>query len=73
MTQSLTETVAAEVRAELGRQRKSGAWLALQLGVSDAWVSRRISGSMPMSVEDLERIADVLEVTPAYLMGGRAA
>jgi transcriptional regulator with XRE-family HTH domain len=69
----LTETVAAEVRAELGRQRKSGAWLALQLGVSDAWVSRRISGSMPMSVEDLERIADVLEVTPAYLMGGRAA
>jgi len=72
MTRSLTDTVAAEVRAELGRQRKTGAWLARELGVSEAWVSRRLGEKAPhpMSVRDLEQIASALKVTVASLMPG---
>lgn len=69
MTRSLSDSVATEVRAELGRQRRSGRWLAQQLEVSDAWVSRRLSNEYPMSVDDLDRIAAILEVEPAALLG----
>jgi transcriptional regulator with XRE-family HTH domain len=70
MTRSLTDTVAAEVRAELGRQHKTGAWLARQLGVSEAWVSRRLGEKdpQPMNVRDLERIASALKVDVQALM-----
>ena len=56
------------MRAELGRQRRTGAWLAEQLGVSTAYVSRRLSGEFPMTIEDLHRIAAALGVAVADLM-----
>ncbi|MQA84085.1 MAG: helix-turn-helix domain-containing protein [Streptosporangiales bacterium] len=54
--------VAAEIRAELARQRISHSALAEKLGVSRAYLSRRLSGDTPLSVPDLAAIAAILGV-----------
>jgi hypothetical protein len=59
------EFVAAEVRAEMGRQGRTNSWLAVQLGVSEMWVGRRLripGREVDLSEDDLDRIADVLGV-----------
>lgn len=73
MTQSLTETVAAEIRAELGRQQTSAAELAKRLGVSGTYVWRRLNGQAALSTDDLERISDALGVSVTALLGRRAS
>lgn len=60
-------TVAAEIRAELARQRITHAALAEQLGVSRVYVTRRLNGETPLSVGDVARIADLLGVALAQL------
>lgn len=54
--------VAAEIRAELGRQRITQAALADKLGVSRPYLSRRLSGETPLSVGDVAAIAELLGV-----------
>lgn len=73
MSQSATEHVAAEVRAELGRQGHDRAWLAAQLGVSEMWVSRRLRNLTEFSVNDLAKVAKTLGVPTAVLMPREAA
>ncbi len=64
----------AEIRAELARQRRSAAWLARELGVSEMWVSARIaSGRVSLDLDDIDRIARVLQVEPTELLGSKAA
>ena len=65
---SLTARVAEEIRALMGRKRVSGAALARSLGVSEAWISYRLSGKQTIDLHDLERIADVLHVAPVMLL-----
>jgi len=62
---NLSERTAEEIRAWMGRRKKSGAAMARALGVSSAWVSYRLSGAQEIGLNDLERIADFLglEVT----------
>ncbi|MDG4791881.1 helix-turn-helix transcriptional regulator [Micromonospora sp. WMMD1102] len=62
--QTLAVTAAAEVRAEMGRQRISAAALARALGVSDMYLSRRLSGDdpIPFDLSEIERIAEALGV-----------
>lgn len=62
MRSTYNDRVAAEVRAELGRQQMSQLMLAALLGVSQSYVSRRLHGEAPFSTTDLERIADALRV-----------
>ena len=62
MTSHPDDLVAAEIRAELARQRVSHAALAGQLGVSRPYLSRRLSGETPLSVADVARIAELLGV-----------
>lgn len=57
------QLVAGEIRAELGRQRRTQAELADQLGVSRPWLSRRLSGETPLAVGDVAAIADALGVS----------
>jgi transcriptional regulator with XRE-family HTH domain len=57
------ELIAAEIRAELARARVTQSALAEQLGVSRAWVSRRLSGEVPLSVGDVAAIAAQLGVS----------
>jgi transcriptional regulator with XRE-family HTH domain len=54
--------VAAEVRAEMARQRLSGRALAARLGWPQNRLSRRLAGDIPFTVDDLAAIAALLEV-----------
>lgn len=64
----LREGVAEEVRALLARKRLAGAKLALAIGKSEMYVSRRLRGETAFDLDDLERIADVLGVAVADLL-----
>jgi transcriptional regulator with XRE-family HTH domain len=59
--------IAAEIRAELARARVTQSALAKRLGVSRAWVSRRLSGDVPLSVGVVAGIAAQLGVDFATL------
>ena len=67
------ETVAAEVRAHIARQRRSGRNVALELGWDQAYMQRRLSGRTPFDVEDLAAIAKILDVpvTVFFEQGGQ--
>lgn len=68
MSQSTTSYVAAEVRAELGRQGHDKAWLARELGENEMWVGRRLRGVINFSADDVVRIARALDVSPAQFL-----
>lgn len=55
----------AEMLKNKGMKQKD---LADALGVSEVTVSRWLSGERKLSMETVEKIADVLQTTPAYLM-----
>jgi transcriptional regulator with XRE-family HTH domain len=65
---TLSEQVAEEIRAMLGRKRVTGRELARRLGVSQPWVSQRLTGHQEIGLNDLERIADALDVEVAELL-----
>lgn len=67
-TATLGERVAEEVRALMARRRMSGRKLADLLGVSPSWVSYRMTGVTPIGLDDLQRIAEVLNVEVADLL-----
>lgn len=67
------DAVAANVRAELGRQNMSRAELARRLDVAEMWLSRRLTGRTPITVEDLGRIATALGVPAGSLLPVDAA
>jgi transcriptional regulator with XRE-family HTH domain len=64
---TLTGRVAEEIRVVMTRRRFSGARLAKELGVSPAWISYRLTGTQPIDLNDLERIATALGVKVADL------
>lgn len=55
---------AADFRAEMARREISGTELARRLGVPRWWVSKRLTGHIPVRVEDLERMAAAVDVPP---------
>jgi transcriptional regulator with XRE-family HTH domain len=67
---SLSESAAAEVRAEMARQRRSGKQLATQLGWSQMYLSRRLSGRAPFNLDDLAAIAAALGVPVSSFFPG---
>jgi transcriptional regulator with XRE-family HTH domain len=67
-TPTLSDRVAEEIRAWMGRRRVTGATIAKELGVSAAWISYRLSGRQPIDLNDLAAIARVLDVPVADLL-----
>ena len=69
-------TVAAEIRAEMGRQRREVGELAEYLGVSRRTVSRLLNEHQPIDLDQLGAIAAFLAGRPLwlriqrYVMGG---
>ena len=53
------------IRAELARERWTGRKAAAALGVTQNYVSRRLSGLTPMSPGDLQMFVGLLGVTVA--------
>lgn len=64
----LQELIAGEVRAAMGRRRVSGVKLAQQLGVSRAFVWRRMQDETAFNLDDLEALSLVLDVTLEQLL-----
>ena len=68
---NFNETVAGEIRAELGRRKISQQELAGRVGWAGSQLSRRLSGIVPFSTDDIDRIADALGVSRDQLMSPR--
>lgn len=59
---------AEEVRVLLARKRISAVQLAKLMGVSQPYLSRRLNGTVAFDLDDIERIAEVLDVDPLGLL-----
>lgn len=68
-TSRVDERLAGEMRAAMARHRISQATLADALSVSQAAVSRRLSGRVPFTVHDVEIFARVLQMPLSDLLG----
>ena len=66
---SKDDPVLARVRALMAENRVSQGRLGRRLGISQAAVSRRLSGESPFSVAELAGVADVLGVSLAEIVG----
>lgn len=64
----LAQRIAAELRAELGRQNLSRRWLAEQIGQSHVNVSRWVNGDGGMSFDNLDSMCRALGITVADLL-----
>ena len=62
------EIVAAEIRAEIARQRIPQVAIATAMQLSQASVSRKLNGRYPLDVNDLYALAGVLRVPAAHLL-----
>jgi transcriptional regulator with XRE-family HTH domain len=62
MTNSLPADIAAEVRAEISRQRKPQREIAELLGISQQQVSERVLGDVEWRISELVRVAEWLSV-----------
>lgn len=64
----LTDRVAARIRAVMGWQMVRQSHLARRLGENDTWLSMRLRGLIPINLNELQRIADALNVEAADLL-----
>lgn len=55
----------------LVEKKRTGAWLAQELGVSPVTVSKWCSNITQPSLPTLSRIADLLDVDPRILLNGK--
>ena len=72
-TPSPSAIASGHVRAELARRNLTRAELAEMLGVQDMWLARRLKDQVPLSIDDLVRIARALDVPLATLIDLKAA
>jgi transcriptional regulator with XRE-family HTH domain len=64
----VSQHVAENVRAEMARRWYSGTMLAKALGVSQSFLSRRLTGAVPFNVVELHAIADALHIDVCELL-----
>ncbi len=69
-TDTVRDTLAANLSAELARQRWSARKAATALGVSHVYVSRRANGAVPMTGSDLVMFSELLDIPVAKLFEG---
>jgi transcriptional regulator with XRE-family HTH domain len=68
MRQSLTERVVLSIRMEMLRQDIATAELAERLNKEYLWLHRRLKGITPFLLEDVQRVADALNVPMTSLI-----
>lgn len=71
--QTTTERTAAAVRAELARRKISGKKLAEDLGWSRTTTWRRLNGTYPFDVDQLDAIASHLGVSVGTFLSSQDA
>ena len=67
-TSTATDRVAANIRAEMARQRLSQSTVAGAVGMSPAAMSQRLTGKTPIDVNELVRLAAVLDIPAESLL-----
>lgn len=76
-TSQLSELVASEIRAEMARRGINQSTLADKVGEHPTWVGRRVNAvttrRAPITLDDLERIADALDLDPLTIVTRAAA
>ena len=55
----------------LVEKKRTGVWLAQELGVSPVTISKRCSNITQPSLSTLSKIADLLEIDPRVLLNGK--
>jgi transcriptional regulator with XRE-family HTH domain len=60
--------VIATIKALMEWRRMTQAELAEQLNRSQPWVSKRLTGTTPFQIEDLDLFADAFGLSPAELL-----
>lgn len=73
MGEDFTKRVAAEVRAEMARQKVSQETLCLRIGMSQSTLSRRMTGEYPFDTTELATIAAALGVPVSRFLNEVAA
>lgn len=68
-----TATLAANIRAEMGRRKMSQSDLATAVGMSQPGISKRLGGTVPWTFPELIAVAQVFDVPLALLTGEVAA
>ncbi|MBT2594759.1 helix-turn-helix domain-containing protein [Arthrobacter sp. ISL-72] len=68
MSETVTERVAANVRAEAARLKMSQRDIAVALGVSQSSANRRYLGITPIDVEELFALANAFSVPVSKLL-----
>lgn len=68
MRQTPAEQVAEAVRVELARRRTSGRAMARELGWSFTTTARRLNGSSPFDIDELDAVARFLGVPVSALL-----
>lgn len=68
MSETLSQHVAAEVRAAMARRRVSQSGLAAELGIAQSGLSRRLNGQVPFDIDELEKLSTFLEVPVGTLI-----
>ena len=64
----LTQRVTEEVRAEMARRRLTQQDLADALRWTPGYLSRRLTGEVAWSLDDIEEVAAALQVPPLALL-----
>jgi transcriptional regulator with XRE-family HTH domain len=69
-TERVSHAVAAEVRAQLGRQGITQAELARRIGHNGPWLSGRIgtTATVDLTIDEIAEIADALEIDASELL-----
>lgn len=70
---SVNVLVASNLRAEIARQKVTQKELCQLLGVSRSALTRRLSGTVPIDVNELVVFADYLDVPVVELLPAKAA
>lgn len=68
MTTSPNEGVTTALRRVMADKRVNASELGRRLNRSHMWVTRRLNGDVPLTIDDVHEIARVLEVDPAPLL-----
>lgn len=69
MEAKLTDRVHERIRVSLAKKNLKQTDLAQRLGWSETMISRRIRGLIPISTDDLDEIAQALEIPVDELVG----
>lgn len=73
MADNLTEHVATEVRAEMGRQRATQRQVGEILGISQPQVSARLRGEIAFNTQELGALAEAWGVPVSNFMPASAS